>query len=361
MADDGIVCKALNDIHGGTRARERVAPAGERVIDVEQVPRIARTGSAARLTWTTRTAAIIAARHGSMPRRISLRVMFTRELLTELLRHMEWADAKVWAAVPDSQPADPRLMQWLVHIHVVQRAFFAVWTSGDVLTAFRRPTDFASLGESATGRARITRARTSSSRPSRPSGSAAPLVMPWAAQIAQELGQPIGPTTIGETCFQVTSHTTYHRGQVNARLREVGAEPPLVDYIAWLWFGRPQPEGRRELARSAITSSFNVRRAGHVTAAVSAGLLVAMIIVFGLRRWYWGVMLWNVGTFAVGWFCYWWAPIEYRHRSYTVDDAGIEIHSGVVWRAVTNVPRSRVQHIDVSQGPLERSTASAAW
>ena len=26
-----------------------------------------------------------------------------------------------------------------------------------------------------------------------------------------------------------------------------------------------------------------------------------------------------------------------------------------MWRAVTNVPRSRVQHTDVSQGPLERS------
>jgi hypothetical protein len=37
-----------------------------------------------------------------------------------------------------------------------------------------------------------------------------------------------------------------------------------------------------------------------------------------------------------------------------VDAGGIEIREGVVWRAVTNVPRSRVQHTDVSQGPLER-------
>jgi uncharacterized protein len=27
----------------------------------------------------------------------------------------------------------------------------------------------------------------------------------------------------------------------------------------------------------------------------------------------------------------------------------------VVWRRIINVPRSRVQHTDVSQGPLERS------
>jgi uncharacterized damage-inducible protein DinB len=42
--------------------------------------------------------------------------------------------------------------------------------------------------------------------------------------------------------IQVATHSTYHRGQVNARLREVGGEPPLVDYIAWIWFGRPAPE-----------------------------------------------------------------------------------------------------------------------
>ena len=40
--------------------------------------------------------------------------------------------------------------------------------------------------------------------------------------------------------------------------------------------------------------------------------------------------------------------------SYRVDGLGIEIRRGVYWREVTSVPRSRVQHTDVSQGPLER-------
>ena len=43
------------------------------------------------------------------------------------------------------------------------------------------------------------------------------------------------------------------------------------------------------------------------------------------------------------------------HTSYRVDDQGIEIRRGVYWRVVINVPRSRVQHIDVSQGPIERN------
>ncbi|HLG57803.1 MAG TPA: hypothetical protein VI485_20835 [Vicinamibacterales bacterium] len=40
----------------------------------------------------------------------------------------------------------------------------------------------------------------------------------------------------------MTSHSTYRRGQVNERFREVGGEPPLVDDIAWIWFGRPEPD-----------------------------------------------------------------------------------------------------------------------
>ena len=49
-----------------------------------------------------------------------------------------------------------------------------------------------------------------------------------------------------------------------------------------------------------------------------------------------------------------WPAVEYRHASYRVDANGLEIRRGVYFRAVTNVPRSRVQHTDVAQGPLQR-------
>lgn len=49
-----------------------------------------------------------------------------------------------------------------------------------------------------------------------------------------------------------------------------------------------------------------------------------------------------------------WPALSYRHWAYRLDEQGIEIHSGVVIRRVTIVPRSRVQHTDVSQGPIER-------
>ena len=58
----------------------------------------------------------------------------------------------------------------------------------------------------------------------------------------QSVGVPAAVTTLGETVFQVWAHTTAHRAQVNTRLRDAGVTPPLVDYIGWLWAGRPQAD-----------------------------------------------------------------------------------------------------------------------
>ncbi len=64
---------------------------------------------------------------------------------------------------------------------------------------------------------------------------------------------------------------------------------------------------------------------------------------------------WLIGNGLLMWHVHRWPPIEHRHTSYRLDDRVIEIHRGVYWRRVINVPRSRVQHTDVSQGPLERT------
>jgi membrane protein YdbS with pleckstrin-like domain len=90
------------------------------------------------------------------------------------------------------------------------------------------------------------------------------------------------------------------------------------------------------------------------TAALSVALLVMSLMVLGPRRWYWCVLIWAAATPALAYYSYRWAEIEYRHLFYRVDDDGIEIQAGVLWRGISNVPRSRVQHTDVAQGPLER-------
>lgn len=65
--------------------------------------------------------------------------------------------------------------------------------------------------------------------------------VPWARYMEQRSGRKVVDATLGETMLQVAMHSSYHRGQLNTRLRELGAEPPIVDYIAWVWLGRPSP------------------------------------------------------------------------------------------------------------------------
>lgn len=107
----------------------------------------------------------------------------------------------------------------------------------------------------------------------------------------------------------------------------------------------------------------------HVTLGRISGWIFAGVIAFGV----FGVIsiLWAASAppwvatlvtllgaavvLALGVLAHRWPAVEHRHASYRVDADGIEIRRGVFWRAVINVPRSRVQHTDVAQGPLERS------
>ena len=47
-------------------------------------------------------------------------------------------------------------------------------------------------------------------------------------------------------------------------------------------------------------------------------------------------------------------PARYRHLRYRVDSGGLRIQRGVFWRQTIWIPITRVQHTDVSQGPLQR-------
>ncbi len=44
----------------------------------------------------------------------------------------------------------------------------------------------------------------------------------------------------------------------------------------------------------------------------------------------------------------------YRRLRFGVDATGIAIERGILWRSRIALPRARIQHTDVSQGPLQR-------
>jgi membrane protein YdbS with pleckstrin-like domain len=96
-----------------------------------------------------------------------------------------------------------------------------------------------------------------------------------------------------------------------------------------------------------------------VTAVLSAGWLVGTFIFWivtggPLLLFAAAAALWIPFTFGVGLLSYRWPAIEHRHTRYRIDEQLIRLERGVYWRASIAVPRSRVQHLDVTQGPLER-------
>ena len=164
--------------------------------------------------------------------------MMNINALTDLYRHMEWADAAVWVSVlaSESGRADARLREYLYHLHVVQRAFLRAWRGESRETPYPTFDEAPSLmhwGRTYYGEALAHLGASSDEELPRP------LPVPWASMVERSLGRAPETTTFGETVLQVALHSLYHRGQINARLREVGGEPPLVDYIAWVWRGRP--------------------------------------------------------------------------------------------------------------------------
>lgn len=97
-----------------------------------------------------------------------------------------------------------------------------------------------------------------------------------------------------------------------------------------------------------------------IAGASSLSLLIPLLgILFVASIPGWGkalfALLWAGVTLALAALAHRWPAVEYRHTCYRVDTQGIEIRRGVLWRKVIHVPRSRVQHTDVSQGPLERT------
>lgn len=56
---------------------------------------------------------------------------------------------------------------------------------------------------------------------------------------------------------------------------------------------------------------------------------------------------------------FWYPPKAYAHWGYRLDGSVLEIHFGIWWKTIQWLPLSRLQHVDLHSGPLERTMGLA--
>lgn len=157
-----------------------------------------------------------------------------KEVLRDLFGHQAWADALHWRAL-ESHPGaldDSEIRQRLHHIHLVQRAFFAI-ERGELVTRTSLA-DYRDLAELKADARRYHEAAASFIDSVSQERLAERMAVPWFKDPPLEL-------CVGEAMLQALMHSQYHRGQNATRLKQLGGEPPLSDLIVWIWRGRPAP------------------------------------------------------------------------------------------------------------------------
>lgn len=87
------------------------------------------------------------------------------------------------------------------------------------------------------------------------------------------------------------------------------------------------------------------------------GLLAAAAAGFGSRLMHWGSpWLWAAGAgLLVAALGAWLAVKRHQRTLWKLDQDGFALQRGRWWQTETRVPISRVQHLDLKRGPLERS------
>ncbi|MBP3975820.1 PH domain-containing protein [Pseudoxanthomonas spadix] len=114
------------------------------------------------------------------------------------------------------------------------------------------------------------------------------------------------------------------------------------------------PEGWQQLpARGAKLAA-----AGALLGTLGAGLVALLVAHLTLPLalpWRWLVAASAVLAVLAG-------GIAYRRHRYTrwrLDAQGLALRQGRLWQSQTQVPLSRVQHLDLRRGPLERAAGLA--
>lgn len=94
---------------------------------------------------------------------------------------------------------------------------------------------------------------------------------------------------------------------------------------------------------------------GTVPVAGAIGLVAGGVLGAALERDGLGMLATAaLGALSGGGFGLWLGLKQYRYTFWRLDDEGLALRRGKLWQRETRVPASRVQHLDLKRGPLQR-------
>ena len=167
--------------------------------------------------------------------------MNDKSIIKNLFKHMLWADAEVWKVVEQSPNVenDKKIKLLLYHIHLVQFLFLKIWKKEKL--EHPKENEFKNLIEIREWSLENYSNLINFLDDFDDNQLEEITEIPWAKGIAKKFGREPEQVTLKDTMLQVATHSSYHRAQANMKLRELGYDPPSVDYIVWLWLGKPKP------------------------------------------------------------------------------------------------------------------------
>lgn len=152
-----------------------------------------------------------------------------KEVLQDLARHQVWADGLHWKALRGNAALadDAEIRKRLNHMLSAMKMLTGLARGEAPNPAAIKDIDSLDELEAALGQAH--------------SGLAAALE---SLDLNQMISLPRGPqgpfqAPAGMLLLQAVTHSQHHRGQNAARMRQLGAAPPMTDLIIWYAMGRP--------------------------------------------------------------------------------------------------------------------------
>lgn len=89
---------------------------------------------------------------------------------------------------------------------------------------------------------------------------------------------------------------------------------------------------------------------------IVAGLGASLVLVFrhASQRSFGNLAIGLLGLMLLGTLAGWWNRRRWKAAAWKLDDSGLQVKRGRLWRKEILIPRSRVQHLDIERGPFER-------